>query len=382
VFPTGEGRFQPLHLGNLAIDPPVVLAPMAGVTNRAYRRLCRELGAPLCVCEMVTSRGITERIPRTFEYLSFDDDELRSVQLYGVDPQVMAGATKILCAEFGVRHVDLNFGCPVPKVTRRGGGGALPWKLDRLATIVSATVKAAEPYQVPVTIKTRIGIDDDHITFLDAGRIAEECGCAAVTLHARTVLQAYGGQADWDAIGTLVSALDIPVIGNGDIWEAGDARRMLEQTGCAGVEIGRGCLGRPWIFRDLSKLSSGVGEPYLPKLGEVTRMVRRHAELLAELFGERHGLTDLRKHMGWYFKGFPVGGELRHALAMVSSLAELDALLGQLDWDVPFPTGELGIPRGRQGMPRERVILPYGWLDSRSLGDVDISSAEDGTSGG
>ncbi|MDR1238046.1 MAG: tRNA dihydrouridine synthase DusB [Propionibacteriaceae bacterium] len=374
-----------LQLGGLTIDPPVVLAPMAGVTNRAYRQLCREQGAPLAVCEMVTSRGITERIPRTFEYLSFAADELRSVQIYGVDPRVMAEATRILCAEFGVQHVDLNFGCPVPKVTRRGGGGALPWKRDRLAAILAATVRAAEPFGVPVTMKTRLGIDADHLTYRESGRIAEDSGCAAVTLHARTVLQAYGGRADWTAIATLVDELAIPVLGNGDIWEVDDARRMVETTGCAGVEIGRGCLGRPWLFRDLRALAvpGGAAVPsYLPDLGEVSQMVHRHAELQAELFGEKHGLTDLRKHMGWYFKGFPVGGELRRGLAMVSSLAELDALLVQLDPDAPFPASEVGIPRGRQGTPREKVVLPYGWLDSRVLGSADISAAETDASGG
>jgi nifR3 family TIM-barrel protein len=367
-----------VRLGNLTIDPPVILAPMAGVTNRAFRQLCREQGAPLAVCEMVTSRGITERIPKTFEYMAFARGEIRSVQIYGVDPAVIGKATQILCGELGVQHVDLNFGCPVPKVTRRGGGGALPWKRDRFTAIVQAAVRAAEPYGVPVTIKTRLGIDDDHLTYRESGKIASDCGVAAVTLHARTVLQAYGGKADWGAIAELVSDLDIPVIGNGDIWEAPDAAAMMAQTGCAGVEIGRGCLGRPWLFRDLAN----PGTRTLPTLGEVAAMVRRHAELQAELFGERHGLTDLRKHMGWYFKGFPVGGETRHALAMVSSLAELDTLLARLDPAVRFPEHELGIPRGRQGNPREKVVLPYGWLDSRTLGDADISAAEDGASGG
>ncbi len=379
---------EPLRLvapsgGTVEVDPPVVLAPMAGVTNAAYRQLCREQGAGLYVCEMITSRGIVERIPKTFDMLRFDPGEtVRSVQLYGVDADVMAKATEILCTEFGVNHVDLNFGCPVPKVTRRGGGGALPWKRDRLAAILRATVAAADRHGVPVTIKTRLGIDDDHLTYLDAGRIAQDAGCAAIALHARTVRQAYSGEADWATIATLVDGLDIPVLGNGDIWEAADALRMVEQTGCAGVVIGRGCLGRPWLFRDLADAFAGRQRRTLPHLGEVAAMVRRHAELLAELYGERHGLTDLRKHMAWYFKGFPVGGEIRRALAMVSSLAELDQQLAQLDPSVPFPQAELGAPRGRQGTPREKVVLPYGWLDSTELGDTDIADAESDTSGG
>ena len=374
----------PLQLGGLAVWPPVVLAPMAGVTNVAYRTLCREQGqgGGVYTCEMITSRGIAERIPKTFEMLRFGTDETRSVQLYGTDAAATARAIEIACGEFGVQHVDLNFGCPVPKVTRRGGGGALPWKLDRLAAILRAAVASARPYGVPVTIKTRLGIDDDHETFLDAGRIAQDAGCAAVTLHARTVLQAYGGAADWDAIGRLVGELDIPVIGNGDVWEAADALRMMRQTGCAGVAVGRGALGRPWLFRDLADAFAGRATRTLPTLGEVAAMVRRHAELLATLRDEPHGLADLRKHMGWYFKGFPVGGELRAALAQVSSLAELDALLARLDPDAPFPVGELGLPRGRQGNPRARVVLPYGWLDSRTLGDADLAEAETDASGG
>ncbi|MCC6495862.1 MAG: tRNA dihydrouridine synthase DusB, partial [Propionibacteriaceae bacterium] len=348
-----------------------------------YRQLCREQGAGLYVCEMITSRGIVERIPKTFDMLRFDPGEtVRSVQLYGVDPEVVATATRILCAEFGVNHVDLNFGCPVPKVTRKGGGGVLPWKRDRLSAILRATVAAADAYGVPVTMKTRLGIDAGHLTYLDAGRIAQEAGCAAIALHARTVQQAYSGVADWTTIATLVEALDIPVLGNGDIWEGADAMAMMASTGCAGVVVGRGCLGRPWLFRDLADAFAGRERRTLPTLGEVAGMVRRHAELLAALYGEKHGLTDLRKHMAWYFKGFPVGGELRRPLAMVSSLAELDALLARLDPAVPFPAAELGAPRGRQGTPRDKVIMPQGWLESTVLGDADIAAAESDASGG
>jgi nifR3 family TIM-barrel protein len=369
--------------GTVEVGPPVVLAPMAGITNAAYRQLCREQGAGLYVCEMITSRGVTERIPKTFDMLRFDPGEtVRSVQLYGVDADVMARATGILCAEFGVNHVDLNFGCPVPKVTRRGGGGVLPWKRDRLAAILRATVAAADRYGVPVTMKTRLGIDADHLTYLDAGRIAQDAGCAAIALHARTVQQAYSGVAAWETIAALVDAVDIPVLGNGDIWEASDALAMIEATGCAGVVVGRGCLGRPWLFRDLADAFAGRERRMLPTLGEVGTMVHRHAELLAGIHGEKHGLTDLRKHMAWYFKGFPVGGDLRRALAMVTSLAELDALLDQLEAGVEFPAGELGAPRGRQGTPRDKVVMPYGWLDSTELGDADIADAESDASGG
>lgn len=379
--------------GTVELATSVILAPMAGITNTAYRQLCREQaevvlgrdgGAPgLFVSEMITSRGVAERINKTFDMLRFDDGErVRSVQLYGVDAHVMAKATEILCAEFAVNHVDLNFGCPVPKVTRRGGGGALPWKRDRLSAILRATVAAADRYGVPVTMKTRLGIDADHLTYRDAARIAEDSGCAAIALHGRTVQQAYSGAAAWEPIAELVDLVSVPVLGNGDIWEAEDAVRMVEQTNCAGVVIGRGCLGRPWLFHDLAAAFSGSPARALPTLGEVGATVRRHAELLAGLSGERHGLTDLRKHMAWYFKGFGLGGELRRGLAMVSSFAELDELLGRLDADQPFPTSELASPRGRQGTPREHVVLPYGWLDSDRLGDSDISDAECDVSGG
>lgn len=355
---------SPLTLGPLTVDTPVVLAPMAGITNAAYRRLCAEQGAGLYVCEMITSRGLVEGDEHTQRMLVFDPAEkVRSVQLYGTDPVYVGKATEILCAEYGVAHVDLNFGCPVPKVTRKGGGGALPWKRNLLARILEHAVAAAEPFGVPVTMKTRKGLDDDHLTYLDAGRIAQESGCAAIALHGRTVAQAYSGRADWDAIADLAAAVDIPVLGNGDIWEAADALRMVDQTGVDGVVVGRGCLGRPWLFRDLAAAFAGEQVATLPTLGEVAAMMRRHAELLAELMGEEKGCTEFRKHVSWYLKGFSAGGEMRRSLGLVDSLAALDDLLSRLDPDEPFPVGELGTPRGRQGSPRERVVLPDGWLD-------------------
>ena len=355
---------MPLTLGSLTVPTPVVLAPMAGITNAAYRRLCAEQGAGLYVCEMITSRGLVEGDETTHRMLVFDETEqVRSVQLYGTDPAYVGKATEILCADYGVAHVDLNFGCPVPKVTRKGGGGALPWKRGLLGAILEQAVAAAASYGVPVTMKTRTGLDEAHLTYLDAGRIAEDSGCAAIALHGRTVAQSYSGQADWDAIAALVDHVDIPVLGNGDIWEAADALRMVEQTGAAGVVVGRGCLGRPWLFRDLADAFAGRETRTLPTLGEVAAMMRRHAELLTEHMGEERGCKEFRKHVSWYLKGFSAGGALRHSLALVDSLAALDGLLAGLDPDEPFPVGELGTPRGRQGSPRSRVALPEGWLD-------------------
>ncbi len=383
-----------LTLGSLRVDTPVVLAPMAGITNAAYRRLCAEYGAGLYVCEMITSRGLVEGDETTRRMLVFDEaEQVRSVQLYGTDPTYVGKAVEILCAEFGVAHVDLNFGCPVPKVTRKGGGGALPWKRGLLARILERAVAAAAPYDVPVTMKTRKGLDDDHLTYLDAGRIAQESGCAAIALHGRTVAQAYSGDADWGSIAALVDHVDIPVLGNGDIWEATDALRMVDETGAAGVVVGRGCLGRPWLFRDLAAAFGGRGgrpgdrhetshQTTLPTLGEVAVMMRRHAELLVEHMGEERGCKEFRKHVSWYLKGFPAGGDTRRSLALVSTLAELDERLTALDPDAPFPLVELGKPRGRQGSPRRRVVLPEGWLDDTDGSDCRLWEAVDETTGG
>jgi nifR3 family TIM-barrel protein len=388
-----------LTLGDLEVAVPVVLAPMAGVTNVAFRRLCAEQGAGLYVCEMITSRGLVEGDRTSLQMLTFADNEtVRSVQLYGIDPVYIGKAVEILCAEHGVGHVDLNFGCPVPKVTRKGGGAALPWKSTLLGEILTAAVAAAEPYGVPVTMKTRKGIDDDHLTYLDAGRIAQEAGCAAIGLHGRTAAQHYSGRADWDAIARLKDAVDIPVLGNGDIWEAADALRMMEQTGCDGVIVGRGCLGRPWLFRDLAAAFSAPTaerrevppaqgpdvepvETSLPTLGEVAAVMRRHAELLGDHLGEEQGCVEFRKHVAWYLKGFAAGSVVRERLGTVSSYAALDELLSLLDPSEPYPVDQLGTPRGRQGTPR-KVVLPDGWLHSRELTAPLAAGAEDATSGG
>jgi nifR3 family TIM-barrel protein len=293
--------------------------------------------------------------------ITFDPDEFpRSMQLYGVDPQTMGQAVKMIVDENLADHIDMNFGCPVPKVTRKGGGAALPYKRRLFGEIVKAAVDNAQ--HLPVTVKFRIGINDEHLTYLDAGRIAEAEGAKSVALHARTAAQRYSGQADWSAIARLKEAVtSIPVLGNGDIFSAQDALDMVDQTGCDGVVVGRGCLGRPWLFRDLQAAFAGLPIPDGPNLGQVADILRTHAELLTEHHEEHKGVRDLRKHMAWYFRGFPVGGDLRRSFAMVSSLAELDDLIGELDHDAPFPVGAEG-PRGRQGSPA-KVILPEGWLD-------------------
>lgn len=360
---------KPLQIGPITVKVPVVLAPMAGVTNAAFRRLCREQGTGLYVAEMVTSRALVERNVEALRIVTFDDDEgPRSAQVYGVDPATVGAAVKIIAGEDRADHIDLNFGCPVPKVTRKGGGAALPWKRELFTRIVNTAVEAAAPYGVPVTIKMRKGIDNDHLTYLEAGLIAQDAGVAAVALHGRTAAEYYSGTADWDAIKQLKQTVTrIPVLGNGDIWSAEDALRMLAETGCDGVVVGRGCQGRPWLFADLEAAMLGSDQRVHPSLGDVAETIFRHGELMAEFFeSEDKGLRDLRKHMAWYLKGYPVGGELRHNLALVSTLKELRTRLDALDLDQPYPGEAAEGQRGRQGTPKQ-PHLPYGWLDSREL---------------
>ncbi|MEO6701834.1 MAG: tRNA dihydrouridine synthase DusB [Jatrophihabitantaceae bacterium] len=355
----------PLALGErIVVDPPVVLAPLAGITNVAFRRLCREYGAGLYISEMITSRALVEGNPKTLRMVTFAPDEQpRSIQLYGVDPAVVGQAVRIVVERDLADHVDLNFGCPVPKVTRRGGGSALPWRINLFDDIVGSAVRAADG-QLPVTVKMRLGVDAEHLTYREAALRAQDAGVSYLALHGRTAADFYGGQADWAPIAELAELLDIPVLGNGDIWEAADAVRMVRETGCAGVVVGRGCLGRPWLFADLAAAFRGEPSTALPGLAEVARAMYRHAELLCDWLDGEHGVVDFRKHVAWYLKGFSVGSDLRKQLAMASSLTELADLLAQLDQRQPFPTEVLGRPRGRTTGAR-KVSLPEGWLADR-----------------
>ena len=383
-----------LHYGNIKIKTPVVLAPMAGITNTAFRRLCREFGGGLYVSEMVTSRALVERTEESMRLIGHHESEdIRSVQLYGVDPKTIGEAVTMLVAENRADHIDLNFGCPVPKVTRKGGGAALPYKQDLFSAIVLSAVRAAG--DIPVTVKMRKGIDSDHLTFLDAGKSARDAGVAAVALHGRTASEYYSGQADWNAIYELKNSLgDMQVLGNGDIWSANDAIRMMRQTGVDGVVVGRGCLGRPWLFADLQQAfeeyakdpnSDAAINPAQPTLGQVAQAFKNHAVLLVEFFeSEERACRDIRKHVAWYFKGYPVGGEFRASLAQVETLSQIDDLLGTLDWSLPYP-GELAEgPRGRLGGAKS-CALPENWLNSRELVGAELKmlmEAEIGVSGG
>lgn len=361
-----------VNIGPIRLASPVVLAPMAGVTNVAFRTLCREIEqektgtvSGLYVCEMITARALVERNEKTLHMTTFGPDETpRSMQLYTTDPEYTFKAAKMIAEENMADHIDMNFGCPVPKVTRRGGGSALPYKRRLFGNIVAAAVKGVEGTDIPVTVKFRVGIDDHHHTHLDAGRIAVEEGAAAVALHARTAAQRYSGDADWNEIRRLKEHLahtGIPVLGNGDIFKATDASAMMEQTGCDGVVVGRGCLGRPWLFAELSAALRGEEIPAAPTLGEVTRIMMRHAELLVAHDGERKGCRDMRKHVGWYMRGYPVGGEIRANLSQIETLDDLRRVLEPFADSDALAVDADGA-RGRQGSPA-KVQLPEGWLD-------------------
>src|SRR3954471_20534464 len=389
----------PLRIGRHVIESPVVLAPMAGITNRAFRRLCREYGnegtalggasggTSLYVSEMITSRALVERNPETMRLIEHDPEEHpRSVQLYSTDPVTARGAARLLVSEDRADHIDLNFGCPVPKVTRKGGGSALPWKRDLFRAVVGAVVEEGARRDVPVTVKMRKGIDDAHLTYLDAGLAAQEEGVAAVALHARTAAQAYSGTADWDAIRLLKETVtEVPVLGNGDIWSAEDALRMVRETGCDGVVGGRGCLGRPWLFTDLAAAFAGTPARVTPTLGEVADTLRTHTAYLCDFYGdEKRACRDIRKHIAWYLKGFPAGSTIRNSLALVDSMASLETLLETLDPDVPWPGEAAEGQRGRAGSART-VALPDRWLESRELSEEHrrtVAEAELSGSGG
>jgi nifR3 family TIM-barrel protein len=380
VAPARSGEFPPLVIGPIRVWPPVVLAPMAGVTNYPFRAICRRFGAGLYVSEMITARPLVDGRDKTLKLAGFGPGESpRSLQLYGVDPQIVGKAVEMLVGEGRVDHIDMNFGCPVRKVTRKGGGAAIPLKPNLLRNIVRSAVENAG--DVPVTIKFRLGIDDRLLTYLEAGRVAQDEGVAAVGLHARTAAQLYDGEARWEAIGELKRSLAIPVLGNGDVWEAEDALRMMRSTGCDGVIVGRGCLGRPWLFRDLADVFDGREPEEPPHLGEVISVMLEHAERMVDWFGEPSALRAFRKHASWYSKGFRRSAELRARLMTVTTLAELRRLLSELDPDEPFPPCSMRVPRGKRA-GTQQVSLPHGYLDDLSDATPPDPQAEALSDGG
>ncbi len=373
--PARPGEFAPIWIGPIKVWPPVVLAPMAGVTNYPFRRLCRSFGAGLYVSEMITARALVEQQSKTLKLADFGPEETpRSLQIYGVDPHYVGEAVRRLVGEGKVDHIDMNFGCPVRKVTRKGGGAAVPARPKLLARIVRAAVGAAG--SVPVTLKFRMGIDQNLRTDLSSGQVAQDEGCVAVGLHARTAAQLYDGHACWDAIAALKQRLSIPVLGNGDIWEAGDALRMMRQTGCDGVIVGRGCLGRPWLFRELADVFEGNPARSAPALGSVVEVMLQHARWTAEWFGEAPALRAFRRQAAWYTKGFRGSARLRHNLTHINTLADLEAAMCAVDRSEPFPRSALRVSRGKHS-GTQVVSLPDGFLDQLDDDSVPVGADEE-----
>lgn len=363
---------------------PVVLAPMAGVTNIPFRSQCRTFGPGLIyVSEMVMATALVHGNEKTQKMVAFGEDEdFRSLQIYGSDPEFVARAVRQLCEQDVADHIDMNFGCPAHKVTRKGGGAAVPVKRNLTRAIMRAAVKAAEPFGVPITCKFRIGINDDIVTFLDTGRAAEEEGISMIALHARTAEQHYAGAAHWDRIAELKQAVtSIPVLGNGDIWEATDAIKMMEHTNCDGVVVGRGCLGKPWLFRDLVDVFSGRDVSPTPTLGFVLDVMDDHAQGLMRIMGADFGIRNFRKHCGWYLTGYPVGSEVRRAFSSVSSLDQLRDISSRLDRAMKVVDGGERLARGHTNGPI-KVVLPDGYLDNRDDMTIPDDGREMALSGG
>ena len=291
---------QPLKIGDLQLDTPFVLAPLAGITDKAMRSLCAKQGASLVYTEMVSGKGLWYGDRKSRKLLEIGADEgLVAYQLFGSDPEIMAHAVKDLKDEKNPL-VDLNVGCPVPKVVKNGEGSALLKKLDLLHDVVEAMVKNAGK---PVTAKIRMGFERDSNTAVETAKVLEAAGVAAVTVHGRTREQFYEGKADWDIIGEVKAAVSIPVIGNGDVMSGQDAIDMMDRTGCDGVMMARGALGNPWIFKDATALWKGEGLPEAPTNEERIKMLLRHLDLIIEDKGERIAVREIRKHVGWYVKG-------------------------------------------------------------------------------
>lgn len=380
VEPARPGEFEPIKIGAMSVWPPVVLAPMAGVTNYPFRSVCKHFGAGLYVSEMINARPLVDGRDKTLKLADFGPGESpRSLQLYGSDPYYISEAVKRLVNEGRVDHLDMNFGCPVPKVTRKGGGAAIPLKPNLLRNIVRAAVQNAQ--KVPVTIKFRMGINANYLTFLAAGHVAEGEGCAAVGLHARTAAQLYHGHADWDAISELKRSLKIPVLGNGDIWEAEDSLRMMRQTGCDGVIVGRGCLGRPWLFRDLADVFDGREPIDPPNFGGVLEIMFDHARKLCDWFGERLAMRSFRRHASWYTKGFRMTSEVRSGLMRIETLVQLEALFRDVDRSQPFPATAVRVVRGK-ATGIQKVALPPGFLDNLDDATPTSGAGDDAGDGG
>ena len=315
---------RPLTIGCVTLPNNLILAPMAGVTDLPFRLLCKEQGAGLLCMEMVSAKAILYKNRNTKELLTIDSRENPvSLQLFGSDPDIIAGiAHQIEDRPFDI--LDINMGCPVPKIVNNGEGSALMKDPHLVGEIVRKTVNAI---QKPVTVKIRKGFDDDHVNAVEIARIAEDAGAAAIAVHGRTREQGYSGKADWDIIRRVKEAVSIPVIGNGDLLTAEDVIAMEEQTGCDGFMIARGAQGNPWIFKQILHYFETGEHLEKPSFEEVARMILRHAGMLIEYKGEHVGLREIRKHAAWYTAGYPNSSHLRVAINQVESYEELEEIL-------------------------------------------------------
>ncbi len=322
-----------MQINELRLDGRVILAPMAGIGNLPFRLLCRKFGAALVSSEMISCHGLIRNQPNTLELLATHPDEHPvAFQLFGADPEVMAEAG-LKIVEAGGDLVDLNFGCPVPKVVRHGGGAAMLKEPGRLQAIVAACVRKSPR---PVTVKIRAGWEQDRVNAVEIAQRVEDAGAAAITVHARTRSQKFEGRADWNIISEVVGRVSIPVIGNGDVRTGEDAARMLEETGCAGVMVGRGAMGRPWIFREINEfLKLGRKSPE-PEWEEKIRIIREHYAGLQALKGEKRARLEMRKHTAWYLHGLPGAAEIKRRVNVCEDRSSFLAILAQLEHLVGF----------------------------------------------
>lgn len=318
---------KPLTIGKVTLQNNLILAPMAGVTDLPFRLLCSEQGAGLAGMEMVSAKAIWYGNKNTESLLEIHPEEGPvSLQLFGSDPKIVSEMAKRI-EERPFAILDLNMGCPVPKVVNNGEGSALMRNPKLAGEIIAATVKAIEK---PVTVKIRKGFDESHINAVEMAKIAEEAGAAAIAVHGRTREQYYSGEADWEIIAKVKEAVSIPVIGNGDVTDGESARRLLQETGCDGVMIGRAARGNPWLFRQIAAwLEDGTVLPE-PSPQEKKEMILRHARLQLEIKGEYTGVREMRKHFSWYTAGMPGSARLRQSINLAEHFAEIERLVESL----------------------------------------------------
>lgn len=315
-----------MNIRNVKIDNPYILAPMAGVTDLPFRLLCKEQGAGLLCMEMISAKALQYKNKNTKALLAIHPKEYPvSLQLFGSDPKIISEQAKRI-EELPFQILDINMGCPVPKVVKNGEGSALMKNPKLVYEIVYQTARAI---QKPVTVKIRKGFDDTCINAVEIAKIIEDAGGAAVAVHGRTREQYYSGKADWDIIRQVKEAVSIPVIGNGDVTDGKDAQRMFEETECDGVMIGRGAQGNPWIFQDLIHFEETGQEPKKRSAGEVREMMLRHAKLQMEYKGDYTAIREMRKHVAWYTTGFPNSARLRNEINHAESYEELETLLNE-----------------------------------------------------